>query len=69
MTAEASVVGLLGDVDVVEETLGSADDGATVVLISYDRGRSQVYQYRRAGVVVAEAPTLRILAELVAAHG
>ncbi len=48
-----------------EETLACGDDGSAVVLVSTEGGRCQLYQYRRAGAVVAEAPTLRLLAELI----
>lgn len=52
--------------DAVEQTLAAAEDGSTVVLVSSEGGRRQTYQYRRAGVVVAEATTLRLLADLLA---
>ncbi len=48
-----------------EVTLAESDDGAAVVEVITDGGRCHVYQYRRAGAVVAEAWTLRALAALL----
>lgn len=45
--------------------LALADDGACIVRVVNDAGPSTVYQCRRAGRVVAEAPTLGILAEML----
>lgn len=60
-TVDADVVA-----DMVEETLGCAEDGSTVVLVRSEGGRNQLYQFRRSSAVVAEAPTLRLLAERIA---
>lgn len=45
--------------------LALAEDGACIVRVLDDAGPSSVYQCRRAGRVVAEAPTLGILAEML----
>lgn len=44
-------------------TLAVGADGEAVVEVITDGGRSHLYQYRRAGALVSEATTLRVLAE------
>ena len=50
--------------DETEETLAVGDNGY-IVVVSRNGGLTQVFQLRRDGEVIAEAATLRMLAELI----
>lgn len=47
------------------ESLALADSGACIVRLANEDDGSTVYQCRRSGRVVAEAPTLGVLAEML----